>query len=39
MVYNAMSHVALNRMRELSPAPTLITKNKGGYFPNSPRLL
>jgi hypothetical protein len=28
MVYKAMSHVTLPRMRELSPAPTLIAKIK-----------
>jgi hypothetical protein len=28
MVYKAMSHVTLPRMRELSPAPTLIAENK-----------
>jgi hypothetical protein len=28
MVYKAMSHVTLPRMHELSPAPTLLAKNK-----------
>jgi hypothetical protein len=32
MVYKAMSHVTLPRMRELSLAPTLVAKRNGGYF-------
>jgi hypothetical protein len=33
-----MTHVTLPRMRELSPAPTLVAKINGSYFPNIPRI-
>jgi hypothetical protein len=39
MIYKAMSHVTLSRMRKLSPAPALFPKINGGYFPNSPRIM
>jgi hypothetical protein len=35
MVYKAMSHVTLPRMRELSPLLYKLPKIKGSYFPNS----
>jgi hypothetical protein len=36
MVYKAMSHVTLPRMRELSPAPTSVAKNKRGLLSEQP---
>jgi hypothetical protein len=35
MVYKAMSHVIVLRMRELSPVPTLVAKINESYFLNS----
>jgi hypothetical protein len=36
IVYKAMSHVILHRMREFYPAPTLVAQNKRGIFSEQP---
>jgi hypothetical protein len=36
MIYKAMSHVTLPHMRKLSPAPTLVAKNKQRFLSEQP---